>query len=160
MNLNKVFILGRLTADPQLRSTGSGQNVASFGLATNRVWNNKDGQRQESTEFHNIVVWGRQAEIASQFLAKGSLALIEGRMQTRGWTDNQGQKRRTTEIVAERIQLGPRSGGGVQKTASGSAPSRPAYPSKDTENASSSPPPQDIPVIDVSDEIQPDDLPF
>src|SRR3989344_4344973 len=98
MNLNKVFILGRLTVDPQLRSTAGGQSVASFGLATNRVWTDKAGAKQEAVEFHNVVVWGRQAEIASKFLIKGSLVLIEGRLQTRSWDDKQGQKRRTTEI--------------------------------------------------------------
>jgi len=108
MNLNKVFILGRLTADPQLRATPSGQQVANFSVATNRVWNDKNGQKQESAEFHNIVVWGRQAEVASKFLNKGGLVLVEGRLQTREWDDKQGQKRKTTEIVADRIQLGPR----------------------------------------------------
>lgn len=147
MNLNKVFILGRLTADPQLRSTTSGQQVASFGLATNRVWNNKAGEKQEATEFHNVVVWGRQAEIASKFLIKGSLVLIEGRLQTRSWDDKQGQKRRTTEVVAERLQLGPRPGGGgaTPRTAD-----RPAQEQK----------PEEIPVIDVDAEIKPEDLPF
>jgi len=108
MNLNKVFIIGRLTNNPQLRSTSGGQQVAGFGVATNRVWTDKNGQKQESTEFHNIVVWGRQAEIASQFLTKGSLVFIEGRLQTREWQDKQNQPRRTTEIIAERIQLGPK----------------------------------------------------
>lgn len=117
MNLNKVFILGRLTVDPQLRSTAGGQQVASFGVATNRVWTDKSGQRQESTEFHNVVVWGRQAEIVSQFLTKGSLILVEGRLQTRNWEDKQGQQRRTTEIIGERIQLGPKPLGKQQRPA-------------------------------------------
>lgn len=108
MNLNKVFILGRLTADPQLRATAGGNQVASFSLATNRVWNDKSGARKESTEFHNIVVWGKQAEVASRFLTKGSLALIEGRMQTRDWVGKDGQKRRITEIICEKMQLGPK----------------------------------------------------
>jgi single-strand DNA-binding protein len=159
MNLNKVFILGRLTADPQLRSTASGQQVASFGVATNRVWNDKSGQKQEATEFHNIVVWGRQAEVASKFLVKGSLVLIEGRLQTRSWDDNQGQKRRTTEIVGDRIQLGPRpqGGGGGAPTANMNAPSA----------SGSTPADKDIPVISVEegdggadDEIKSEDLPF
>ncbi len=119
MNLNKVFILGRLTADPQLRSLPSGQHVATFSVATNRVWNNKSGARQEEVEYHNIVVWGRQAEIASQFLTKGGLVLIEGRLRTRTWQNKEGQNQRTTEIICERIQLGPRSatqsGGNFQK---------------------------------------------
>ena len=151
MNLNKVFILGRLTADPQLRSTTGGQQVGTFGLATNRVWNDKSGQKQEATEFHNIVVWGRQAEIASKFLVKGSLVLIEGRLQTRSWDDKQGQKRRTTEIISERIQLGPRPGGtggfvGTPKAGTG-ANEAPAAK-------------EEIPVIDVDEEIKSEDLPF
>src|SRR3989344_1161811 len=113
MNLNKVFILGRLTADPVLRATPAGQNVASFSVATNRVWNDKNGQKQEAVEYHNIVVWGRQAEVAGKFLNKGGLVLVEGRLQTRGWQDKQGQNRKTTEIIADRIQLGPRPGGGT-----------------------------------------------
>ncbi len=109
MNLNKVFLLGRLTADPQLRMTAAGKPVATFSLATNRLWINQQGQRQEDTQFHNIVVWGRQAEVANQFLRKGGLVLIEGRLQTRTWKDQQGQNRRTTEIIADKLQLGPRA---------------------------------------------------
>src|SRR3989338_11710189 len=108
MNLNKVFVLGRLTADPQLRSTAGGAQVASFSVATNRVWNDASGAKKEAVEFHNIVIWGRQAEGASRFLTKGSLVLIEGRLQTRDWEGKDGQKRRTTEIICERMQLGPR----------------------------------------------------
>lgn len=144
MNLNKVFLIGRLTADPQLKSTAAGQQVATFGLATNRVWNDKNGQKQEATEFHNIVVWGRQAEIASRFLAKGSLTYIEGRLQTRAWNDQQGQKRKTTEIVAERLQLGPRAG--MVKSDAAPGPTAPT--------------PQEIPVIDIEAEIKTEDLPF
>ncbi|MEK7590303.1 MAG: single-stranded DNA-binding protein [Patescibacteria group bacterium] len=141
MNLNKVFIAGRLTADPQLRSTAAGQQVASFSVATNRVWKDKNDQKQEAVEFHNVVVWGRQAEVASQFLNKGSLALVEGRLQTRGWEDKEGKQRKTTEIIAERIQFGPRSAGGRTET-----------------SASKS-----VPTIDISEsaeEIKPEDLPF
>src|SRR3989338_4120756 len=111
MNLNKVFILGRLTGDPQLRSTANGTQVASFSVATNRVWNDPSGAKKEAVEFHNVVVWGRQAEVASRFLVKGSLVLIEGRLQTREWEGKDGQKRRTTEIICERLQLGPRPSG-------------------------------------------------
>lgn len=149
MNLNKVFILGRLTADPQLRTTTGGQNVASFSLATNRVWNDKAGQKQEAVEFHNIVVWGRQAEVASKFLTKGQLALVEGRMQTRSWQDKQGQNRKTTEIVADRIQLGPKAFGNKQQATSDTG-GRP--------NAASAPEP--IPTIEVDEEVKADDLPF
>lgn len=111
MNLNKAFIIGRLTADPQLRNTAGGQAVATFSVATNRSWTNKAGQKQEDTQFHNIVVWGRQAEIATRFLKKGATVLIEGRIQTRNYDDKQGQKRYVTEIVCERFQFGPRPSG-------------------------------------------------
>jgi len=113
VNLNKVFILGNLTRDPELRQTPSGQNVATFGVATNRIWGSPTG-KQTQTEFHNIVVWGRLAEIAHQYLAKGRLVLVEGRLNTRTWQDQQtGQKRSRTEIVAETLQLGPRPAGPV-----------------------------------------------
>ncbi len=110
MNLNKAILVGRLTKDPEMRSTSSGQSVCSFGLATNRTWTNREtNQREEKTEFHNIVVWGRLAEIISQFLKKGNLLLVEGRIQTRSWQDSSGNKRYRTEIVAENIQLPPKS---------------------------------------------------
>src|SRR3989344_2678820 len=97
MNLNKVFILGNLTRDPELRQTSSGQNVASFGIATNRMWTNQSGVKQNQTEFHNVVLWGRLAEIAHQYLAKGRLVLIEGRLNTRAWQDQSGQKKKTAQ---------------------------------------------------------------
>jgi len=109
MNLNKVILIGRLTRDPESRSLPSGQQVASFSMATNRFFNDKSGQRQEQTEFHNIVLFGRLAEIASQYLKKGNLCLIEGRIQTRSWQDPEGNKKFKTEIVGENIQMGPRS---------------------------------------------------
>ncbi len=111
MNLNKVFILGNLTRDPELRQTPSGQTVCSFALATNRFYTDNTGQKQKQAEFHNIVAWGRQAEIVNQYLKKGSSILVEGRLQTRSWQDAQGTKHWRTEIVAERIQLGPRPQG-------------------------------------------------
>ncbi|MBI2635146.1 MAG: single-stranded DNA-binding protein [Parcubacteria group bacterium] len=107
MNLNKVFILGNLTRDPELRQTATGQNVATFGVATNRIWSNQSG-KQTQTEFHNVVVWGRLAEIAHQYLGKGRLVFVEGRLTTRTWQDQSGQKRNRTEIVGENLQLGPR----------------------------------------------------
>jgi len=108
MNLNKVILAGRLTRDPEMRNLPSGQQVASFGLATTRFYNNKEGQKQQQTEFHNIVLFGRMAEIAGQYLKKGGLVLIEGRIQTRSWSDADGQKKYKTEIVGEKLQLGPR----------------------------------------------------
>jgi single-strand DNA-binding protein len=111
MNLNKVYLIGRLTHDPDLRSTPSGQQVATVKLATSRVWNDQaTHQKREATEFHTIIAWGRLAEICGQYLKKGGLAMFEGRLQTRSWDDkNSGQKRYITEIVAESMQLGPRS---------------------------------------------------
>lgn len=113
MNLNKVIIVGNVVADPETRSTPAGQQVCSIRIATNRIWNDSSGQKKQSTEFHSIVLWRRLAEIASQFLKKGSLVLIEGRLQTRSWQDkNSGGTRYRTEIIAEKMQLGPRTGGG------------------------------------------------
>lgn len=109
MNLNKVILIGRLTRDPERKSLPSGQPVASFGLATNRVFIDKSGQKKEETQFHNIVLFGRLAEIASQYLKKGSLAMIEGRLQTRKWQDASGNQRLRTEIVGQSLQLGPRA---------------------------------------------------
>ena len=109
MNLNKVILVGRLTQDPNLKTTPSGQSVCSFGLATNRVWTDKSNQKQEKAEFHNIVLWQKLAEVASQYLKKGNLVLIEGRIQTRSWQDQEGNKRYKTEIVAENMQLAPRN---------------------------------------------------
>ncbi len=109
MNLNKVILVGRLTNDPNLRTTSTGQTVCSFGLATNRIWTDKNNQKQEKTEFHNIVLWQKLAETASQYLKKGNLVLIEGRIQTRSWQDQNGNKRYRTEIVAENMQLAPKT---------------------------------------------------
>ena len=109
MNLNKVFILGRLTQDPQVRNLPSGDPVASFGVATNRIFYNKNKEKQEQAEFHNIVLFGKIAEIAQQYLKQGSMVLIEGRLQTRSWEDKDGVKKYKTEIVGENLQMGPKS---------------------------------------------------
>ena len=111
MFLNKAIIIGNLTRDPELRALPSGIQVASFSVATNRVWKDKNGARQESSDFHNIVVFGRQAETTAQYMKKGSSVLIEGRIQNRSWDGKDGQKHSRTEIVADRVQFGPRSGG-------------------------------------------------
>lgn len=142
MNLNKAFIAGNLTRDPELRQTPSGQTVCSFGVATNRFYTDSTGQKQKQAEFHNVVAWGRQAEIVNQYLRKGSLVLVEGRLQTRSWQDQQGSKHWKTEIVAERIQLGPRSGGG----GTGATPDVNQEPSP---NASRQP---ETPIIELPDE--------
>lgn len=109
MYINKAIIYGNLTRDPELRAMPSGMNVANFSIATNRVFKDKDGKKQEQTDFHNVVVFGRQADTVSQYLKKGSGVFIEGHMQTRSWDDKKtGEKKYRTEVVAERVQFGPR----------------------------------------------------
>ena len=141
MNLNKVFLIGRLTKDPQIKSLPSGQQVANFGLATDRFYYDKNKQKQQQTEFHNIVMFGKLAEIASQYLKKGSLTMIDGRLQTRSWEDSSGNKRSRTEIIAERMQLGPKS---AAKT----------VPPKEPTTT------EEIPVIEEETEIDVKDIPF
>jgi len=109
MYLNKAMIYGNLTRDPELKALPSGMNVCSFSLATNRVYKDRDGKRQESTDYHNIVVFGRQADTCAQYLKKGAGTFVEGRLQTRSW-DKDGAKQYRTEIVADRVQFGPRGG--------------------------------------------------
>src|SRR3990167_4993082 len=126
MYLNKAIIIGNLTRDPELRSLPSGVKVCSFSIATNRVWKDKNGARQESTDYHNVVTFGRSAETVAQYMKKGSSILVEGRIQTRSWEDkNSGEKKYRTEIVAERTQFGPKgsgSGGGSGAPAVAKAP--------------------------------------
>ncbi len=110
MNLNKVFIIGNLTRDPERKSLPSGQAVVNFGVATNRVYIS-NGQKQQEVEFHNIVAFGKTAEIIAQYLKKGSSVLIEGRLRTRNWVDASGVKHYRTEIITDRMQLGPKPGG-------------------------------------------------
>ena len=153
MNLNKVFIIGRLTQDPEIRSTQSGQSVATIRMATNRVWTDKSGQKQEGTEYHTIVAWGRLGEIAGQYLKKGGLAMFEGRLQTRSWVDQNSNKRYTTEIVAESLQMGPRAAGQSTVSAQTNSDSyEPKAPVQDVRKpvslAGRSPiPDADIPII-------------
>lgn len=158
MNLNKVFLIGRLTADPQLRTTTGGQSVASFGVATNRVWTDKSGQKQEDVQFHNVVVWGRQAEIASQFLKKGSMAMIEGRLQNRSWQDKQGQNRTTTEVVCERMQFGPRAAGSTGSPQGGGWGNNTGHaPAKGIDE----PIHEELPEISIDEgDIRPENIPF
>ncbi len=113
MSVNIAIVSGNLGRDPEVRFTQSGRAVANFSVATNESWVGQDGNRQERTEWHNIVVWGKQAESCGQYLAKGRQVLVHGRIQTRKWTDQNGQDRYTTEIVAQRVQfLG--GGGGAR----------------------------------------------
>lgn len=148
MYLNKAIVIGNLTRDPELRSLPSGIKVCSFSLATNRVWKDKNGARQESTDYHNVVVFGRQAETVAQYMKKGSSILVEGRMQTRSWDDkNSGEKKYRTEIVADRTQFGPKSGGSTASAESGKTATK-----KDTE---------EIDTIEYPEEdINPEDIPF
>ena len=126
MYLNKAIVIGNLTRDPELRSLPSGIKVCTFSLATNRVWKDKNGARQESADYHNVVVFGRQAETVAQYMKKGSSILVEGRMQTRSWDDKtSGEKKYRTEIVADRTQFGPKGGatsGGSTTSAGSQAP--------------------------------------
>ncbi len=156
MNLNKVFIVGNLTRDPELRQTASGQAVCSFGVATNRVFTDGAGQRQQQTEFHNVVAWARLGEIVHQYLRKGSLILVEGRIQTRNWQDPQGQQRYRTEVIAERIQLGPRGSGG-------GTPEYDAERQRETPRRDQHVPDDKTPIIELppdGEEIDVKDIPF
>jgi single-strand DNA-binding protein len=118
--INKVILIGNVGADPEVRYTKSGQVVADLRVATNEVWKDKQGQRQERTEWHSIVLWGQQAEFAQNYVKKGRQVYVEGRIQTRDWTDNQNVKHYKTEIVANMLRLlGRASEGGAQRPAEG-----------------------------------------
>ncbi len=149
MYLNKAMIYGNLTRDPEMKSLPSGIQVTSFSIATNRVYNDRDGKRQEQVDYHNVVVFGKQAETSAKYLKKGSGTYVEGRMQTRSW-EKDGVKQYRTEVVADRVQFGPRTdgggGGGSQQASAGAnapvqdnPPVMPEYP---------------------SEEINPEDIPF
>jgi single-strand DNA-binding protein len=158
MNVNKVILVGRLTRDVEIRNTSSGQTVASISIATNRFWKDKGGQRQDQTEFHNIVLWGRLAEIAGQYLSKGQEAYFEGRLQTRKYTAKDGTERRTTEVVAENMQLGSRPQGTSAPSSSFNSPS-PAKPATPAQEA----PAEEIPTINLDEEeneVKIEDVPF
>ena len=149
MYINKAIVFGNLTRDPEIKALPSGNKVCSFSLATNRVWKDKAGAKQENVDYHNIVAFGRQAEIIAQYLKKGSSAFVEGRMQTRSWEDKgSGEKKYRTEIIADAVQFGPRTGGStgggksdapMAATAEKDAPAAIEYP---------------------EEEINPDDIPF
>ena len=134
MSVNKVILVGRLGRDPETRYTGGGQAVANFSLATDESYKDKSGERQKRTEWHKIVVWGKQAEIAQQYLKKGSLIFVEGRIQSREWQDKEGQKRTSFEIVANNFRmLGGRADGAAAAAGAGAGhgggtQSRPSYP--------------------------------
>ncbi|MBU1149252.1 single-stranded DNA-binding protein [Patescibacteria group bacterium] len=122
MNLNKAMIIGNLTRDPETRNLSSGQTVASFSVATNRRWKDKQtGENKDASEFHNIVAWGKLADICNQYLKKGSKVYLEGRLQTRSWDDQSGTKKYRTEIVAENMIMLDRAGS-VPQTNTASQP--------------------------------------
>lgn len=111
MDLNKVMLIGRLTRDPEVRTTPTGQSVASFAIATNRAWKDKQGAKQEKVEYHNIVAWRKLAEIIQQYVKKGSRLYIEGRLETRSWNDQTGVKKYRTEVVADNMIMLDTKGG-------------------------------------------------
>ena len=160
MNINKAILVGRLTRDPEVRTTTSGQTVTSISLATNRFWKDKNGQRQDQTEYHNVVLWGRLGEIAGQYLTKGQEAYIEGRLTTRKYTGKDGVEKRTTEIVAENMQLGSRAGQGSGQSA-GNYNKPTATPAQ--AQSPQAPAVEEIPTIDLDaeeDEVRIEDVPF
>ena len=146
MNINKAMVFGNLTRDPELKSLPSGIQVCSFSIATNRIYNDRDGNRQEQVDYHNISVFGKQAENRAKYLTKGASAFVEGRLQTRSW-EADGVKHYRTEIIADRVQFGPRSGSG------GSAPAAAADKGAGDEKKPATP---DYP----EEEINPEDIPF
>ncbi|MCK5096312.1 MAG: single-stranded DNA-binding protein [Candidatus Pacebacteria bacterium] len=153
MYLNKAIVIGNLTRDPEKKALPSGISVTTFSVATNRVWKDKDGNKQESADYHNIVVFGRQAETTAQYLSKGSSVLVEGRMQTRSWDGQDGQKRYRTEIVADRVQFGPRR--------EGTAVAAPNTQKATSDTAPKSAKKEEIDTIEYPEEdINPDDIPF
>lgn len=155
MYINKAMVYGNLTRDPEMRAIPSGQQVTSFSLATNRVWKDKAGAKQESVDYHNIVMFGRIAELANQYLRKGSPVFIEGRMQTRSWDDpSGGGKKYRTEIVADTMQFGPKVSGGSSEG---------GYTPKASSQAKGNQSPAHEPLETIEypqEDINPDDIPF
>ncbi len=166
MNLNKAFILGNITRDPEVRALPSGQQVCSFGIATNRFYTDASGQKKQEAEFHNIVTFGKLADIASKYLTKGALIMVEGRIKTASWQGSDGVKKFKTEIIAESLQLGPRMNGGTPGDRPYQAPQNitqnPAQATEEIpiieENYTPPAPSMDLP--ENSDEIDVKDIPF
>ncbi|MFZ2038324.1 MAG: single-stranded DNA-binding protein [Minisyncoccia bacterium] len=151
MYLNKAFLFGNLTKDPELKSLPSGIKVTSFGMATNRTYKDATGNKKEQAEFHNIVAFGKPAELIAQYLKKGRSVFVEGRIQTRSWDDQAGVKKYRTEVVVENFQFGPSApgAGGSNFTAT---PSTSASPSKKAETLDT--------IEYPSEDINPEDIPF
>ncbi|MEA3464366.1 MAG: single-stranded DNA-binding protein [Patescibacteria group bacterium] len=142
MNLNKAMIIGNLTRDPEIRTTPTGQTVASFGVATNRVWTDQSGQKQERVEFHNVAAWGKLAEICGQYLNKGRKVYIEGRLQTNDWVGQDGVKRYKTQIVTENMIMLDRAG---------TAPTTPTAPTEQPPAPEEQPSAPSEPIINVEE---------
>jgi single-strand DNA-binding protein len=149
-SVNKVILVGNLGADPELKYTPSNRPVCNLSVATNEVWKDKSGQKQERTEWHRVNVWGDQAENCSKFLAKGRMVYVEGRLQTRSWDDKEGKKRYSTEVVADRVVFLGGQGQGAEGGAGGGRGKRwgDDAPAPSAADAPSGPPPGD------------DDIPF
>jgi len=157
MYINKAFVYGNLTRDPEMKALPSGASVTSFAVATNRTWKDKNGAKQESVNYHNIVAFGKQAELVHQYLKKGSPIFVEGRIQTRSWDDKEGKKQYRTEIVVENFQFGPKSGGATGGDYAGGANSSSA-PAKGKTAAA---PQEEMQTIEYPEEdINPEDIPF
>jgi single-strand DNA-binding protein len=150
MYINKAIIIGNLTRDPEKKALPNGTIVTSLSLATNRVWKDKDGNKQESTDYHNIVIFGRPAETAAQYLKKGQAAYVEGRLQTRSWDDKDGKKQYRTEIVADSVQFGPKASGMSSAPATQQAPQGIEAEPADVGGQIEYP----------ADDINPEDIPF
>lgn len=148
-SLNRAQIIGNLTRDPELRTTASGQSVVNFGVATNRQFKDASGAKQEQVEFHNVVAWGKLADICSQFLGKGRKVFIEGRLQTREWDGQDGAKRKSTEIVAESMIMLDKTGAPTGGSAGDSF-----------DMGGSAPQTMSAPIPAHIDEIQVEDIPF
>lgn len=158
MNLNRAMIIGNMTRDPELRTTPTGQSVCSFAVATNRRWNDQaSGQKKEEVEFHNVVAWGKLAEICSQYLTRGRKVYVEGRLRTREWQGQDGAKRNRTEIIAENMIILDRApasagaGSGVETGAQAFVPQMSVAPAS---------PAATVPTISVDEEIKVEDIPF
>jgi len=163
MSVNKVILVGRLGRDPETRYTGGGQAVANFSVATDETYKDRNGERQKRTEWHKIVVWGKQAEIAQQYLKKGSLLFLEGRIQSREWQDKEGQKRTSFEIVATNFRmLGGRGDGAAVGAGAGAAAGGGARHADDFDSHGA--PPEDPfgggSAAPVGPDISDEDIPF
>lgn len=155
MNFNKAFILGRLTRDPEQRALPSGQSVVNFSLATSRFYKDNSGAKQSSTDYHNIVAFGKLGEISARYLKKGSLVFVEGRIQTRSWQDKDNNKRSKTEIVMESMQLGPKSSSSGFNQPTPSSPHQKPAPVEDIPIID-----QEEPVSEEQEDINVDNIPF